>query len=127
MISSILTNDHFLLGLGLAFGPGIIVTVALIILYKQGFFRKTPNSGNSNSAIAISIANLQKCVDNIHEDLKDFTVEQQRFREDVLEKYVQWDVFNRIMAELKLDRKERWKEFDYHKHDSTSGVVVKQI
>jgi len=71
-----------------------------------------------------AFAGFKESIDNIRKDLKEYTKEHQECQRNLPEKYVQWDTLNRILDELKKDRKERWEKFDQHTHDDHSGVVV---
>ena len=70
------------------------------------------------------LSELKTAIGELREDLKGYAKEHQECQRQLPEKYVQWEIFNRIMDELKKDRKERWGKFDSHGHDSSSGVVL---
>lgn len=82
-----------------------------------------------------ALSGIQKVIDDLHTDIKSYLKKQMECQSLLPEKYVQWEVFNRIMREmkdetaefrreLKEDRRERWKDFDSHTHDQHSGVVI---
>jgi len=62
----------------------------------------------------------------IDKKLEDYLKVQTTCREELPEKYVNWKVFReQIYGPLKLDREKKWGEFDRHKHDQSSGMVIK--
>ena len=63
-------------------------------------------------------------INQLREDIKMYSKEHQECQRQLPEKYVQWEILNKILDRLDIDRKERWKKFDEHKHDQSSGVVV---
>lgn len=71
-----------------------------------------------------SLTIVKELISELRNDIKTYLREQQECQRMLPEKYVQWEIFNRMLSEIKLDRKERWEKFDSHKHDDHSGVVI---
>ena len=71
-----------------------------------------------------AVIGLKDVINELRSDIKEYARLHQECQRTLSEKYVQWEVFNRIMDELKKDRKERWDKFDIHQHDDSSHVVV---
>jgi hypothetical protein len=76
----------------------------------------------------LAVATLAwRTVLEIKKDLRAYLATQTKCREELPEKYASWHILTGpegIITELKKDRKDRWKDFDTHKHDPSSGVVI---
>ena len=71
-----------------------------------------------------SLAVIKELITELKDDMRDYLKTQQECQRSLPEKYIQWEVFNRILNELKEDRMRRWDKFDTHTHGESSGVVV---
>ena len=80
-------------------------------------------------ALILAVASLAwRTVLEIKKDLRTYLQTQIQCQKELPEKYVQWHVLTGtegLLTELKKDRRDRWREFDFHKHDPSSGVVLK--
>jgi hypothetical protein len=67
------------------------------------------------------MSSVRDLINELREDMRSYLREQLECQRSLPEKYVQWEAFNRLMSELKQDRRERWEKFDTHTHDTTGG------
>ena len=74
--------------------------------------------------IMTAMSSIKILISELREDVRDYSKAQQDCQRLLPEKYIQWEVFNRILGELKEDRMRRWDKFDTHAHDDHSGVVI---
>jgi hypothetical protein len=64
----------------------------------------------------------------IKKDLKLYLKVQGDCRAELPDKYAQWEHLcgpEGIITKIEKSREKRWDEYDSHKHDSNSGVVIK--
>ncbi|HLD46637.1 MAG TPA: hypothetical protein VJA64_02355 [Desulfobaccales bacterium] len=75
--------------------------------------------------LILAVASLAwRTVLKIEQKLESYLQIQMECQKHLPEKYVQWEIFNKVFDELKDNRKERWNEYDRHAHDPASGVVI---
>jgi hypothetical protein len=74
--------------------------------------------------IVEAMNSLKELISELRDDMRDYLKVQQECQRMLPEKYVQWEIFNRILTELKEDRLRHWDKFDTHGHDEHSGVVI---
>jgi hypothetical protein len=74
--------------------------------------------------IVEAVSSLKELISELRDDMRDYLKVQQECQRMLPEKYVQWEIFNRILTELKEDRIRRWDKFDIHSHDDHSDVVI---
>lgn len=117
-MSAIFTNDHFLLGLGLAAGPAIIICFAIFMFFRHrsdlsGIWQATNTDGtpicNIHSGVANTIAFLVEECKNIWLEVKEVNKRQITLRERLPAEYVSKDDLRGIHDRLgnidsKLDR-----------------------
>lgn len=75
-----------------------------------------------------ALKNIKGSIDELRNDIKIYSKEHQECQRNLPEKYVQWEIFNRIMDKLENDRRERWHRFDEHSHGADGEVrVLRQV
>ena len=73
-----------------------------------------------------ALSELKEMIKAIQADIKEYVKEHQDCQKTLARDYVSWDVFNnRIIDPLTRDRERRWNEYDRHRHDPVSGVLIK--
>jgi len=78
--------------------------------------------------LVLCVASLAwKTVAEIKKDLKEHLKAEQACREELKDNYVRWDVLNaRVIDKLEADRKDKWRNFDTHRHaDNGAGPPIK--
>lgn len=77
--------------------------------------------------LILTVASLAwRTVIKIEKKMEKIIATETACREELAKEYVRWDVlYPRIVDPLASDRKDRWREFDVHKHDPASGVLLK--
>ena len=67
--------------------------------------------------LILAVASLAwRTVLKIEQKLESYLQIQMECQKHLPEKYVQWEIFNKVFDELKDNRKERWNEYDRHAH-----------
>jgi hypothetical protein len=76
----------------------------------------------------LAVASLAwRTVLEIKKDLRAYLQTQIQCQKELPEKYASWHILTGpegLLTEIKKDRKDRWRDFDGHKHDPSSGVVI---
>lgn len=73
-----------------------------------------------------TLSELKDMIRSIQTDMKEYVRDHQECQRHLPEKYVSWDVLNnRILDKLDKDRERRWNEYDRHRHDPVSGILIK--
>jgi hypothetical protein len=111
--------------LGVVIGAAGLVVVGFLF-WRAGVVKFSwERSGNSKENPS-AFAEIKTMIGDLRIEIKEYVREHQECQRQLPEKYVSWDVLNhRIIDKLEEDRKRRWAEFDRHRHDPNSGVVIK--
>lgn len=96
------------------------VAVLGFILYRIGVVKFSMEKGPDNNALA----DLKVLIGELKEDIKKYAEEHRQCQIALPEKYVQWEIFNRLNTKLEEDREKKWDRFFAHTHDPSSGVVL---
>ena len=73
-----------------------------------------------------TLSELKEMIKALQTDLKQYVKEHQDCQKTLAKEYVSWDVLNtRILDPITRDRERRWNEYDRHRHDQASGILIK--
>jgi hypothetical protein len=73
-----------------------------------------------------ALTEIKAMIGDMRQEIKGYVQAHLDCQKELPEKYVPWKTLNeRILDKLEEDRRRRWGEFDRHRHDPSSGVLVK--